>query len=301
MRLDTHVHSCYSGHSTIRGLKHILRESYNTPQQIYRQAKSRGMDLVTITDHDSIDGALSIAHHPDVIVGCEVSASFKHDGVGVHLGVLGLNETQFAEINRLRGDLTELLPYMKEQQLFVSLNHVASRVRGTLTAEHVAALMPWVDGMEVINGSRLRTQNRTARRLAQANGKALIAGSDAHTRRGIGDTWVEARNAHTREEFLQELHARRVRPGGRHGHYFTMTEDILRTYASMYRERAVTLVREPRSWRNHTAMAALLAASPLLTLAFAIAATHFGMELQFNRSLLFDLNRRPILNVPGVA
>ena len=301
MRLDAHVHSCYSGHSTIRGLKHILRESYSTPEQVYGLAKARGMDLVTITDHDCIDGALTIAHRPDVIIGCEVSATFKHDGVQVHLGVLGLNERQFAEINRLRGDMTELLPYLRQQQLFVSLNHVASRVRRVLTAEHVAALMPWIDGMEVINGSRLRTQNRTAYRLALANGKALMAGSDAHTRRGIGETWVEARNARTREEFLEDLRARRVRPGGRHGHYFTMTEDILRTYSSMYREKAVDLLRQPRVWRHHAAMATLVAASPLLTLAFVIAAAHFGMEMQFNRSLLFDLGRRPALNVAGVA
>ncbi|MEI6246451.1 MAG: PHP domain-containing protein, partial [Acidobacteriota bacterium] len=139
MRLDTHVHSCYSGPSTIRGLKHLLRESYTTPEALYQLAKRRGMDLVTITDHDSIDGALTIAHRPDVIVGCEVTASFKHDGVQVHLGVLGLNEAQFADINQLRADITELLPYLRQQQLFVSLNHVASRVRGALTAEHIAA------------------------------------------------------------------------------------------------------------------------------------------------------------------
>ena len=301
MRLDTHVHSCYSGHSTIRGLKHLLHESYNTPERIYGLAKQRGMDLVTITDHDSISGALTIAHRPDVIVGCEVSAAFTHDGVQVHLGVLGLNEAQFADIMRLRRDLTELLPYLREQQLFVSLNHVGSRVRGVLTAEHVAALMPWVDGLEVINGARLRSQNRTAYRLALANGKALIAGSDAHTIRGIGETWVEARGARTREEFLADLRARRVRPGGRHGHYFTMTEDILRTYAGMYRQQAVNLMREPTSWRRHASMAALVTAVPLLTLAFAIAAAHFGMEMQFNRALLFDIGRRPALNVAGLA
>ena len=38
----------------------IMRESYNRPEQVYRLAKARGMDLVAITDHDCID--LSLIH-----------------------------------------------------------------------------------------------------------------------------------------------------------------------------------------------------------------------------------------------
>ena len=43
------------------------------------------MDLVAITDHDTIAGSLTIADRPDVLVGCEVTASFPEDGVRVHL------------------------------------------------------------------------------------------------------------------------------------------------------------------------------------------------------------------------
>ena len=39
---------------------HFMRESYNTPDSVYATAKKRGMDLVTITDHDQISGALAI-------------------------------------------------------------------------------------------------------------------------------------------------------------------------------------------------------------------------------------------------
>ena len=34
------------------------RDCYSRPQDVYRVAKARGMDLVTITDHDSIGGCL---------------------------------------------------------------------------------------------------------------------------------------------------------------------------------------------------------------------------------------------------
>jgi predicted metal-dependent phosphoesterase TrpH len=191
MKLDTHVHTFHSGSSTIGPLRHVLRESYNTPELVYQLAKARGMDLVTITDHDVISGALTLAARPDVIVGCEVTATFPDDRVSVHLNVLGLGEHQFAEVDRLRHDVRELLPYLQQERLFSSLNHVGSRVAGPLTAPHVAALLPWLDALEVINGSRKPVQNRTARSLADAAGTLAIAGSDAHHRRGVGCTWTE--------------------------------------------------------------------------------------------------------------
>ena len=52
MKLDTHVHTLHSGNSTIYPLNKFMRECYNTPEGVYRIAKSRGMDLVVITDHD---------------------------------------------------------------------------------------------------------------------------------------------------------------------------------------------------------------------------------------------------------
>ena len=36
------------------------RDCYSSPADVYRVAKARGMDLVAITDHDSIDGALEL-------------------------------------------------------------------------------------------------------------------------------------------------------------------------------------------------------------------------------------------------
>jgi glycosyltransferase involved in cell wall biosynthesis len=106
VKLDTHVHTVFSGKSTLKPLHHLLRESYNTVDDVYRLAKARGMDLVAITDHDAIDGALSIADRPDVIVGCEVTGVFA-DGVRVHLGVLGLSEAQHRDTNL--GDYTAVL------------------------------------------------------------------------------------------------------------------------------------------------------------------------------------------------
>lgn len=301
MKLDLHVHTTHSGHTTIYPLSLIMKESYNTPGGVYERAKARGMDLVTITDHDEIAGALTIADRPDVIVGCEVTGVFPNDDVRVHLGVLGITEAQHAEIQRLRHDVLDLMPYLKQERIFATLNHVASRINGEITATHIAALMPWVDGIEVINGSRLASQNRTAACLAGACRKIGVAGSDSHTRRGIGRTWVEAPAATNRDEFLTELHAGRVRVGGRQGHFFTLASEMLRLAAGFYEDRFRLLVRSPFCWRKHAFVLGGVLGLPLVALPLAGALAHFILEERFNRALLFDLVERPAPRVPEIA
>ncbi len=59
MRADLHVHTLHSRRSgSLQFLR--SRDCYSEPIDVYRSAKARGMDLVAITDHDSIDGALEL-------------------------------------------------------------------------------------------------------------------------------------------------------------------------------------------------------------------------------------------------
>ena len=62
MRCDLHVHSWHSGRAEVPVLEHVGRECYSPPLEVHERARRRGMDLVTLTDHDTIDGALSLAH-----------------------------------------------------------------------------------------------------------------------------------------------------------------------------------------------------------------------------------------------
>ncbi len=293
MKLDAHVHTNYSGMTTIWPLSLIMRESYNTPERVYALAKARGMDLVAITDHDTIAGALTLAHLPDVIVGCEVSASFPGQPVDVHLGVLGITERQFRQIDLLRSDVLELVHYLRDEAIFTTINHVASQVNGRLTPTHIAALLPWVDAFEVINGSRLGRQNRTAQALAASASKRSVGGSDSHTGRGIGRTWTEVAGASNRAEFMAGLRAGRAVAGGRQGSYFTMASDILRFAGRFYEERTLDAVRSPLEWRRHLFLACSVLGLPLLTLPLLGAMIHFLEEARFNQSLLIDLVERP--------
>jgi len=292
LRLDAHVHTAFSKTISDRYIRWSLKESYNSPQQVYRRAKASGLDLVAVTDHDTVSGALEIAHHPDVIIGCEVTAIFAGDGVPVHLGVLDITENQHREIDELRHDVRELMPYLRQEEIFTTLNHVASRVSGPITAKHIIALMPWVDGIETLNGAPLPSQNRTATALAEAFGKSPVAGSDSHTLSRIGRTYLEA-DATDRAGFLDAVRQGKARVGGNHCNCLTLSSDIVRIAACYLADGIAKFVRNPFDVRNRAPALMLLPGIPLMALSLVGAAIYLMMEERFNRSLLFDLIAKP--------
>ncbi|MGD8411331.1 MAG: hypothetical protein PVF25_14255, partial [Desulfobacterales bacterium] len=75
MRADLHVHSKYSQRPSQWFLQKIgCPESFTEPLDLYRIARNRGMTLVTITDHNRIDGALEISHLPGTFLSEEVTS-----------------------------------------------------------------------------------------------------------------------------------------------------------------------------------------------------------------------------------
>jgi predicted metal-dependent phosphoesterase TrpH len=61
-RADLHVHSKYSDRPSEWILRRIgAPECYTEPKVVYETAKRRGMQFVTISDHNCISGALEIA------------------------------------------------------------------------------------------------------------------------------------------------------------------------------------------------------------------------------------------------
>ena len=117
-RIDLHLHSRASTDTGSWFLNRAyMPESYTEPAAAYATAKARGMDLVALTDHNTLSGVLEIAHHPDVVVGVEVTAAFPEDRVPVHVLVWGLDEADWAEIDRLRGNLYEMCDLLAASDL----------------------------------------------------------------------------------------------------------------------------------------------------------------------------------------
>ena len=77
-RADLHCHSTASAKARL-GIQRALGlpECATPSAEVYELAKRRGMDFVTITDHDTVAGVLEIADRPDVFVSEELTAGFK--------------------------------------------------------------------------------------------------------------------------------------------------------------------------------------------------------------------------------
>jgi len=249
LRADLHVHSW---HSTENGDLPFLksRDCYSDPVAVYRTAKARGMDIVTITDHDSIDGCLEVLSRlpdaDDFIIGEEVSCRLPDGDIEVHLGVYGMTEALHRDLQPLRKNVFEVIAALRQAGVFFALNHLLHFYRGQIELESYLRLLAEVPALEVRNGTMVAAHNELVERIvahlgrsssgAAARWPVAIGGSDAHTLRRVGRTWTEA-TARTAEEFLSALKDGLCRPGGEHGGAAAVAGDaygvILRYYLSL--------------------------------------------------------------------
>jgi predicted metal-dependent phosphoesterase TrpH len=103
MKVDLHVHSKFSRRPSQWILQKInCPESFTEPSKIYRKAKEKGMSLVTITDHNCLEGSLAIAHLPDTFVSEEITSYFPEDGCKIHVLAYHITEAQHREIQQVR-------------------------------------------------------------------------------------------------------------------------------------------------------------------------------------------------------
>ena len=131
-------------------------ESFSEPKDVYRQAKARGMDFATITDHDSVDGVAAILHHPDVLTGEELTCYFPEDGCKMHVLVWGLSREDHAALQAVASDIYEVARYMEEHQLAHSVAHPVYRQNDVLERWHLERLILLFKGFECLNGDTAR-------------------------------------------------------------------------------------------------------------------------------------------------
>ena len=211
-RADLHCHSRFSVFKYFRRAN--TRDCYNNPEDVYRIAKERGMSYVTLTDHDSIDGALYLLNKfpdmTDFFIGEEVETYFPETGQRIHVGVWGLNEAQHREISRLRRDIRELIPYMKSQRLIFGVNHLFQNYRmKNVAARYIAELMEMFDIFEAMNGAMASFHNKMVQQLVntvQKGGRhaSMIGGSDAHTLKHVAKVHTVSKGE-TTTEFLENI------------------------------------------------------------------------------------------------
>jgi len=225
---------------TIPVLRAVCRESYNQPPAVYEKLKRLGMDLVTITDHDSIDAVEALRSRPDFFLSEEVSCTLP-SGTDLHVGVYDIQDRDHVEIQRRRGDFESLSAYLAERRLFFSANHVFSSLTGRRAVEDFALFEQAFPALETRNGHMLALANNHAARLADFTGRAEVGGSDAHVMASVGCAYTVVPGARTRQEYLEGLRRGHGKVRGETGNYWKLTRDVLSIGRGMVRENPFTL------------------------------------------------------------
>jgi predicted metal-dependent phosphoesterase TrpH len=282
VKCDLHVHTIHSGMCTVPVLRRICRESYSDPLAVYEVLKQRGMDLVTVTDHDSIGAAESLRHYPDFFLSEEVTCHTP-GGTELHMGVYDIQERHHLELQRRRDDLPSLLSYLREQALFFSINHVFSGLTGRRTGPDFELFGECFPAVETLNGQMLPSCNEAAGGFASRWRKAVVGGSDAHTLRSLGLTYTEVAGARSRRDFLEGLRQSRGVVAGRSGNYWKMT-------GTVWTVGWCLMGAQPLAWF----LFPLMAAVPMVTLANVLYETTFAAKWKRRLENLSTLSISPM-------
>ncbi len=180
-RVDFHLHSYASNVTDYYAANSFsIPESYSDPTKLYHMLKKRGMSLVTLTDHNSIDGVRELLDRgfKDVFISSEMTTTFPEDGCNIHITVGNMTESQFAEVDRLRSNVYEMIAYVDSQiaaeqapnyagnKLVYFMTHPLMSTQnrpygreGSLSAAHIEKALLLCNCIEVRNGARTRVLN----------------------------------------------------------------------------------------------------------------------------------------------
>ena len=161
LRVDFHCHTIFS------------KDGLATPERLVDVSHRKGLDRVVVTDHNSIDGALT-AHALDpelVIVGEEIMTTRGEILAAYVTEVVPRGLSPRETIRRLR-----------QQGAFISVSHPFDSWRsGAWKVEDLLEIAPLVDAIEIFNARCLRAEeNQKAMEFAHIHNLPGTAGSDAH-------------------------------------------------------------------------------------------------------------------------
>jgi len=187
LNMDMHVHTFYSKDSRMKFKK------------LEKAAIKKGIDVLIITDHNRIDGALKFKNYTkkiNVIIGEEIMIT-KGEIIG-----LFLNE-------KISPGLPpkETIEKIKEQDGLVYIPHPFDRLRSSAIKERILYdIIKDIDIIEVFNSRNVfKKDNEKALKFANKHNIIKGVGSDSHTRWEVGHSYVEIKNFDNAEEFLINL------------------------------------------------------------------------------------------------
>ena len=240
-RADLHCHSDASNKAAEAALNAIsCPECYSEPREVYEQARRRGMDFVTITDHDSIDGVARIADLPGVLVGEELTCWFPEDDCKMHVLVYGITRTDHDALQSLANNIYDVAEYVERECIAHAVAHPIYRQNEKLERWHLERLLLLFKGFECLNGAhsalhreafepvldrltkqeidKLSARHRLRPRWPEPWVKSRVGGTDDHGLLNVGRTWTEfPPDTATPQDVLKCLREGRCKPGGEAG------------------------------------------------------------------------------------
>lgn len=244
-RADLHIYTKFSDRAADWVLRRLdFPASYSDPVALYHSLKKRGMQYVTFTDHNSIDGCLEIGALPGVFISEEVSVAFPEDGCKIHLLVYGINESQHRDIQPLRENIYDLQRYLNEAGIAHAVAHPLHAINEDLTGLHLQKLALLFRHFETLNGrypaivsetTRFAFENLSSRDIERfvaatniepthenAWQKVFVGGSDDHGGIYPARAFTETPEAASVHEFLAHVRDGRCKPQGEPGNSLAM-------------------------------------------------------------------------------
>ncbi|MDO8638508.1 MAG: methyltransferase domain-containing protein [Candidatus Daviesbacteria bacterium] len=188
-RVEFHTHTKFSSDS-ITNFKDIIET-----------CQKKGIDVLIVTDHNQIEGALRLKQIApfEVIVGEEI---LTKDGEIIGLFLKKLIPSGLT--------MKETMTHIKRQGGIVYLPHPYDKTtrRTSIRKNIISDLLSDIDIVETYNGRTiLPWDNKSAQKLALRFGKITAVGSDAHTKFEYGRNYLEMNSFNNNKEFLESLNS----------------------------------------------------------------------------------------------
>ena len=268
-KCDLHIHSRYSARSEEWLFRRFdFPDSYSDPKELHRQLLKCGMDYVTITDHDTIEGCLQIADLPHTFISEQVTTYFPQDQCKLSILVWGISEQQHREIEGVRDNIFDLQHYLQTAQIAHAVAHPLYSVNGKLEASHLERLILLFKHFEGINGLRdallsdlaqtlfsqltpdkiemLANRHNLAPTHTEPWRKILVGGSDDHGGQFAASAFTEARGANSAGKFLASIRDGNCSARGRGGTPLALSHGFYNTLVLFHRRPAPRKTRAQR-------------------------------------------------------
>ena len=187
LRADFHMHTRYS------------MDSSASLEDIISRCQEMGINCIAITDHGAFEGALKMKEiAPFTVIPGEEILTPNGEVIGYFL----------KELIPTRQPIESAIEAIKAQGGLVGLPHPFDTFRGLkdLDNHRLEELASQVDVIEVFNArSLLPGDSDKALDFAVKHNLPATAGSDAHSPREIGKTYVEMPPFDDKESFLKSL------------------------------------------------------------------------------------------------